>query len=208
VSPEMKKHVFLWPTVLAIILMAACAEQEDRSAELIQPQPARIPTQEMWASRIIITEAGHKQAILDYGHMIQYRGDERSYFDEGVQVDFFDREGRHASRLTANTGTYHQKDESVQGLGNVIVVSDSGYVMKTERLEYIAATEKIRSDTLVMMISPQLDTLWSVGFESNADLTHRVFYRPRIHFNRALETATSHSKEVASDSVQIERNQK
>lgn len=186
---------------LILSVCAGCAREESSDTSLIEAVPQRIPTQEMWKSRIIITKAGHKQAILDYGHMIQYQGEALSFFDQGVQVDFFDAEGRHASRLNAEAGTYHQKNESVQGLGNVVVVSDSGYVMKTERLEYIATAEKIRSDTLVMMVSPGLDTLWSVGFESNADLTQRIFYQPRIHFNRAVEIPQSSEHRSRTDST-------
>ena len=133
--------------------------------------------------------------------MVQYDREKISYFDQGVQVDFFNRDGAHASVLTAERGQYHQETEAVEGHGNVVVVSDSGYVMKTEKLNYDAQKEKIFSDTLVMVISPERDTLWSIGFESKADLSHRVFYQPRIAFNRHLDLGQGEKSPAKADTL-------
>ncbi|MCK5146400.1 LPS export ABC transporter periplasmic protein LptC [bacterium] len=184
--------------LLALIVPGCSKQQEPVETENTAQQ--RIVIQEIWDSHIIVTKAGDKQAILRYGHMVKYEGESQSYFDQGVQVDFFDNNGQHSSRLTADAGEYEEETEEVIGRGNVLVVSDSGFVMKTERIEYDAALEKIFSDTLVMMITPDSDTLWSIGFESNADLTHRIFFKPRIHFNRHIDI-TNLNENAKSENV-------
>ena len=189
-----------WLILLALSALLAGCGQKEATSEPVDGEVGRVPSQEMWQSRIIVTQAGHKQAILDYGHMVQYEGDKVSYFDQGVKVDFFNRDGAHASVLTAERGQYHQETEAVVGQGNVVVVSDSGYVMRTERLNYDATKETIFSDTLVMVVSPESDTLWSVGFESKADLSHRIFYRPRIAFNRHVDLGQAAQEPARADS--------
>ena len=88
----------------------------------------------------------------------------------------------------------------MEGHGNVVVVSDSGYVMKNRKAE-LRRRKKRRSFPipLVMVISPESDTLWSIGFESKADLTHRVFYRPRIAFNRHLDLGQAEKSSAKID---------
>ena len=99
-------------------------------------------------------------------------------FDGGVEVDFYDGEGNHNSHLTSDEGEYHEDTEDVIGLGNVVVVSDSGMTLRTEVLRWDNRLEKIRSDTMVMVTTQEHDTLYGVGFESEPDLSRWIILQP------------------------------
>jgi len=163
----------------------------------------RLPAQEGWHSELRLSIRGKLQAVVQYGHLVQYEDEKVVYFDQGVGVDFFDADGNHSSRLTAERGEYHEDTEDIFGMGNVVVLSDSGLTLKTERLRWDQRLEKIISDTTVMLTTEEHDTLYGVGFESNADLSRRVIHNPwgvtarHIDF-QALEDAAAESPEKDS----------
>jgi len=163
---------------LALALFLGCSETDEKDS-VGTDNKTRIAVQEGWDSRLILTRAGQRQAEVVYGHMVKYNDEAIVYFDESVNVDFYDKEGRHTSHLVADQGEYHEKSEDVYGIGNVTVVSDSGAILMTEVLRWDNKRGKILSDTNVMVITEKQDTLWGVGFESNSDLSRRVIRQAR-----------------------------
>lgn len=162
------------------------------------------PSQEGWNSDLFLTSAGHLQAVVRYGHMLKYDEKKLILFDEGVEVDFYDAEGSHASRLTSERGEYHETTEDVIGLGNVVVVSDSGVTLQTEVLRWDNGLMKILSDTVVTVITPDRDTLYGVGFESEPDLSRWIIRKPWGVSDRKVdveELETSFSKPSSADTV-------
>lgn len=167
---------------LTLILAAGfflCCSETDKKSSVVSNNKSKITVQEGWDSKLIISKAGHRQAEVLYGHMVKYKDEDIVFFNEGVNVDFFDKQGDHTSHLTADQGEYHEKSEDVYGIGNVVVVSDSGAMLMTEELRWDNKRGKILSDTNVVVVTEKSDTLWGVGFESNADLTRRVIRQAR-----------------------------
>ena len=198
---------------LALLCSIGCSRQ-DQEIVSTDPQKKEYPSQEGWNSQIYLSKAGRLQAVVRYGHMMKFDGLKVYQFDEGVVVDFYDDEGKHTSHLTSDKGEYHEATEDVIGRGNVVVVSDSGLTLRTDVLRWDNRKEKIISDTLVMLTTPDYDTLYGVGFESNADLTRRVIHRPWgvsdqsidfEEFEDALSERSSSDTVVQRDSVETER---
>ena len=208
------KHRFLCVCIAICAVFAVlngCRKQEE---DIVSTQEAgrEYPSQEGWDSEIYLSKAGRLQAVVRYGHMMKFDRKQIYMFDEGVEVDFFDKEGKHVSLLTANSGEYHESTEDVVGMGNVVVESDSGLTLRTEVLRWDNRRGKIISDTLVMLTTPQSDTLYGVGFESNADLSRRVIRKPwgvsdeRIDFKEIEESFSEESSRDTSavrDSTRI-----
>jgi LPS export ABC transporter protein LptC len=134
--------------------------------------------QEGWDSVLRVTNAGRLQAVVRYGHMKKYEKSHVVLLDEVVEVDFYNRSGRHTSHLISETGEYHEQTEDVVGIGNVVVNSDSGMTLRTDELRWDNRRGKIISDTVVMVITLQRDTLYGVGFESEPDLSRWIIEEP------------------------------
>jgi len=153
----------------------------------------KLPSQEGYDSELYITKAGVKQAVLHYGHMRKYDDERVVYFDEGIELDFYGKNGKHTSYVSAEKGKFYENTEDVVGKGNVIVVSDTGMTLYTEELRWVNELNKIFSDTLVMITTQDGDTLYGKGFESDPDLTKRVIYEPwgvsseRVEIDRIKE---------------------
>ncbi len=162
------------------MVQTGCGNKEKKtSSPVSRTSVTRFPSQEGWNSSITLTRAEKLQAVIRYGHMAQYEDAGMAYFDQGVSVDFYDTDGKHTSRLTSDRGEYHEGSEDVAGEGHVVVVSDTGIVLKTERLMWNNRTEKIITDDRVMVTDRQGDTVYGLGFESNSDLSHWVIKQPR-----------------------------
>ena len=175
----MNKACIFWELVLFVccLFWIFCSTQHEEKISSSN-EVNEYPSQEGWSSKLYLTTAGKLKAIVCYGHMKKYDKQKMIYFDQGVEVDFYDRNGNHTSHLVSEKGEYNETTEDVMGMGNVVVVSDSGVTLRTEILRWINRTEKIVSDTLVMVTTQNNDTLYGIGFESNADLTRRIIRKP------------------------------
>jgi LPS export ABC transporter protein LptC len=183
---KIRQHKLLLLPILGILVVSGCGEPHSDSSAPVEEQK-EFPSQEGWNSTYRISRAGRPQAVIRYGHMSQYDSRKTTYFDEGVIVDFFDETGRHSSKLTSDRGIYNIATNDVYGVGNVVVVSDTGVTLYTEKIRWDQTREKIISDTLVTVVTEDSDTLYGRGFESMPDLSKMVFKEIRGTTGKRLD---------------------
>ncbi|MDZ7267333.1 MAG: LPS export ABC transporter periplasmic protein LptC [candidate division KSB1 bacterium] len=158
----------LWLAICAAALLFAGCQSSPQTAT---PDKAfNGPDQEGWNSKVTVTNSGRITAIVQYGHMAKYSKDRRVLFDQGVMVDFYGRKGEHTSSLTSTRGILYENSNDVEALGNVVVVSDSGMTLRTEKLRWLNQRERIVSEEFVTITTARGDTLHGHGFESDATL--------------------------------------
>ncbi len=167
-------------------LLTGCSRDES-DVGLVNADQQLYPEQEGWESTLMLTKNGQNQAVVQYGHMVKYPEDETIYLDEGVEVDFYNADGLHTSNLKSQKAEYHDKTQDVKALGHVVVVSDSGVTLKSAELKWDSQIEKILSDSLVMLITEQQDTLFGKGFMAESDLSRRVIREPWGVTNRSID---------------------
>jgi len=165
------------PIFLAAVLVVICTG----CAEKIKPSvlggvaSASIPSQESWGSTVEFSDSGVTKAILKAGHIFAFDNSRQTFLDQGVHVDFFDSYGRHSSVLTSERGNVDEATNNLEATGNVVVTSDSGVVVVTNKLFWDNARQKIFSDAFVKITSPT-EQLQGQGFESDQNLkNYRIF---------------------------------
>ncbi|MBN1780258.1 LPS export ABC transporter periplasmic protein LptC [bacterium] len=167
---------------LIFLIWTAC-QREETVRHHAGPDPAEVksdvPDREGWDAMIRISTGGKLQAVIRYGHMVYYERKKTNFFDQGVQIDMFDKKGSHTTKLTADRGEYNESTQDIRVLDHVVVVSDTGLTLYTPVLKWDQALEKIISDTSVMITSVERDTVYGTSFESNADLTHYIIKNPK-----------------------------
>ena len=171
---------------LLIALMATTACQRSGVAKQRGQSKDMFPDQESWGSEVIITKEGHRVAQAISQRMIKYDQQNLAHLIGEVAVDFYSGEGRHVSRLFADSADVDFLTNNLSAFGNVTVFSDSGHVLQTETLTWRNEYDMISTNDSVMFASPQFDTLYGVGFESDVDLTHWKIYRPTGVTGRGL----------------------
>lgn len=137
-----------------------------------------IPDQEIWGGRIEITDDGRLQSLVNAGHIQLFEKKKWTLLDSGVVVDFFNNNGQHLSTLTSRRARVEEKTDLFVAQGNVVVVSDSGEVLKTERLYWNKDQRKITSDTLVVLTT-KLDSLRGYDFEADENLNSWRLKNPK-----------------------------
>ena len=144
------------------------------------------PDQESWISEVVISKEGRRVAQANSLRMIKYEKQNLANLLGEVKVDFYNADGRHVSRLFADSADVDFLTNNLSAFGNVSVISDSGFVLHTETLTWRNEYDMISTEDSVMFSSPELDTLYGIGFESDVDLTHWKIYRPSGVTGRGL----------------------
>lgn len=158
----------------ALLLSVGCAEKIKPSV-LGGVSSATLPSQESWNTTVTFTDSGIVKAILKAGHIAAFEASKQTQLDSGVHVDFFDEHGVHSSVLTSRTGKVDENTNNLEAIGNVVVVSDSGVVVETEKLFWDNQRQLIHSDEFVKITSPK-ENLQGHGFESDQNLkNYKIF---------------------------------
>jgi LPS export ABC transporter protein LptC len=164
--------------VQAVLIVAALAACEESGAK---------PTTTVQASD------SADQVLEGFSHYVTSEGVRRSrveadtaYFYESTQVTdlrrikvvFYDLKGLEGSTLTAQRGTYHWQDGSMEADGHVVVVTPDGRRLQTERLRYANAANTISTDQH-FSFDRGTEHLEGNSFKSDPDFKNVVTDRPR-----------------------------
>jgi LPS export ABC transporter protein LptC len=198
-----KHKIFVFLIVWAFVFVFC---SKDKSVEL-EENRENIPDQEMWDTHLKATKNGRLEAIVNFGHMVRYEGNEIALLDEGVIVDFFDARGEHSSTLTSLRGEFNDKTNDVKAMGNVIVVSDTGVTLHTEELFFDHKTEKVISNVDVMVTTNESDTLYGTSFISNTAFTEWQITNTRAVSHSSVDlSADRFKKQERPDSTNSVEN--
>lgn len=170
----------------------ACSDWQENESPSGNDQ--NIPNQEGWKSKAIFSTDGVVSAELQYEHMMRWDKWQLTTFNQGIQLDVYE-EGRHQMTLTADSGEIKSQTNSLLALGNVYIVSDSGITMRTQKIIWDDAKQKIFADGFVT-ITTEEDTLNGYEFESDRNLNHWKMKRAFGQSGREvdLRTGTIHSR--------------
>jgi LPS export ABC transporter protein LptC len=161
---------------LFFCLLIAC-EPVGESTEQSKIGVGRTPSQESWNTTIRINSVGKENVQARAAYSAHYDNPREILFIGDVKLDFFDQEGQHSSTMSADTGRVDDKRHLFTANGNVFVVSDSGMTLATSILYWNETREVIYTDQSIILTT-DADTLYGVGFESNANLTNWTIMQP------------------------------
>jgi LPS export ABC transporter protein LptC len=158
-----------------LVLLIGCSRVPDTATK--SDAGAEFPDQVIWEGQIEVVEKGDLQSVVKAGKISLFNKRKVTLLDSGVVVDFYNKAGSHTSRLTADSARVDDMQDLFVAQGNVVVTSDSGATLRTERLYWDRARRKIHSDTLVVLTT-EYDSLRGYRFEAEADLTTWQLQQP------------------------------
>ena len=92
-------------------------------------------------------------------------------FPEGMEVDFFENDSVHTSKLTANYGYFYNDSSLYKAQGNVIINNEKkGETLKTEELFWNTEEQTIYTEKKVR-IETKDEILEGVGLEAKEDFS-------------------------------------
>ena len=167
------------------VLMFSCKEKQTNDPA-VTGEKQDFPDQETWNATSSLTRAGKKVGIIQAGVIKKYREKSITLLSDSIQVDFFDKYGRHTSVLTSLGGKIFDRKQDMIAYGNVIVISDSGVTLNTDTLYWDNKRQKVIS-RIPVIFTTFADTLHGDSFESDPDLTNYQITNPRGLSNNKLD---------------------
>lgn len=164
----------LHPLMLWLFIIACSKLPETQMGE---SGTSRAPDQVVWNGRIEVIEGGKLKSVIQAGKISTYEKRKITELDSGVVVDFYNSRGIHSSQLTSRSARIEEITDLFMAQDSVVVVSDSGATLRSERLYWNRKARKIHSDTLVVMTTAY-DSLRGFDFEADEDLTSWSLQRP------------------------------
>jgi LPS export ABC transporter protein LptC len=160
--------------VLMLVLLCGCEERVKPS--LVPLTQSDMPSQESWRSRVIFTDSARVKAILWAGHIAVYANQRYTLLEDSIHVDFFNEQEQHTSVLTARRGKVNDVTRDFEAYDHVVVVSDSGTVLRTERLFWTNATRKVHTDAFVDIVSAT-EHIMGHGMQSDQGLKNYEIFK-------------------------------
>ena len=152
---------------LAALLLVSC---EERIKPSVLPLPSsEVPSQESWNSTVVFSDSARVRARLWSAHISAYADQRITILEESLRVDFYNDDQEHSSLLTARRGKVNDLTHDLEAYENVVVVSDSGTTLRTERLFWNNQTRKIHTDAFVDIVSSK-EHIMGHGMESDQGL--------------------------------------
>ena len=124
---------------------------------------------EMWNPRIIFTRTDKKMVEAKADKLYKQK-DESAILVGNVEIDFYNNMGNHMSILYAESARINERNNNLSAEGNVYIVSDSGYTLTTNKIDWDNNYKMIVAKDSVMFTNTKGDTLYGIGFESDSDL--------------------------------------
>ena len=92
-------------------------------------------------------------------------------FPKGMEVDFYEEDSTHSSKLTANYGYYYSEEKIYKASGNVIINNEEKEeTLKTEELFWEPEKQIIHTDKFVRIETPE-EILEGEGLEAKEDFS-------------------------------------
>ena len=163
-------------TAMVMLCALALSGCEEKVKPTVVPiASSELPSQESWNSTVVFSDSAHLKAVLWSGHISAFASRQVTELGDSVHVDFYNDQEQHTSVMTARRGVVHDATRDLEAYDNVVVVSDSGTVLRTERLFWNNLTRKVHTDAFVDITSPT-EHIMGHGMESDQGLkNYRIF---------------------------------
>ena len=162
-----------WRCVAAVLLAGAAAGCGQKRSLSPASNSGVLPDQEVSDFVLTETDQGIPQWTL-YAQYAATYSTRNTITARGIRVDFFNDQGVKNSTLTSREGEINQLTRDMTATGDVILQSQDGTRMSTQRLQFLNREQRIRTEDFVR-VERSGDVLTGVGFDSDPQLKHFEF---------------------------------
>lgn len=155
-----------------LLLLSGCTETGNYENIV----SGHVPDHEIWNAKISISRSGELNSRVYAAHLVKYDDTKDMFIKDSMRIDFFEN-GEHTSYLTADSGMVNERNEKIIAIGNVVMVTDSGFTAYADSLFWLNESDKVYTNGAIQIYSEQ-DTLYGTNFESDTKLENWIIYNP------------------------------
>ena len=125
--------------------------------------------QVMLGVRMLLTDRGVQRGELfaDTGYVF----DDQTRFElRKVRATFNTSTGTKDGVLSADRGTYNQREAKLEGFGNVVIVTTEGKRLTSPHMRFMQAANEVSSDSAFTLVEPGRNVS-GIGFRADPQLT-------------------------------------
>jgi LPS export ABC transporter protein LptC len=155
--------------VLVAGMFVSCSNDLDKVAaiELEADSPDRVTSQ----AEYLYTDSGRVRNRLRAGRIAEWINEpKRTEISEGLEVVFFDAEGRPGSTLTARRGQILPGQKRMEAYENVVFVNAKGERLETEQITWDQDSARVRTDKPVRIRRGE-DIIHGNGLDATEDFS-------------------------------------
>lgn len=174
------------PALIALqlcLFFIGCAKIESPVKE---SEKRDLPQQELYNATITFYQEDKLSGVLQAGRIRKYEKQSVILLDSSLIMDFYGTDGKHTSKVWADSGRTDEIRKDMVAMGRVIALSDSGMMLETSELRWDNRSRKIRSDTRCKFSTPT-DTVYGTGFISDEHLKNWSIEQPQGRTFREIE---------------------
>ncbi|MDA3886659.1 MAG: LPS export ABC transporter periplasmic protein LptC [Candidatus Delongbacteria bacterium] len=153
--------------VIFLAMLLSCSKQSEDTNKASKGPVGNLPENKIWNMDVMITNSGKLKAkfkggVVERDNLGNSKYSE-SHIDSGMTLLFFEDE-KQTGELISDRGAVNDLKGVFKALDNVVFKSTTGYVLYTDTLTWLRKEAIISTDSPVMMIKNEKDTLYGDGF--------------------------------------------
>ena len=152
-----------------VVALAACREKGTAPPVKRGHTMADSAEQVMLDVRALLTDHG-----VQRGEMFAdtaYVFDDQTRFElRKVRATFNTSTGTKDGVLSADRGTYNQRESKLEGFGNVVIVTTEGKRLTSPHMRYMQVVNEVSSDSAFTLVEPGRNVS-GIGFRADPQLT-------------------------------------
>lgn len=143
------------------LVLAGCNRYEAPPG--VADTTATAPTREAWGVHLTVSDADRLRVRLEAPYMATFDADTLVHVLSAdtsggrVRADLYDDAGRPTADLTADSLRYYEQERRFTALGNVLVVTEEGRRLETQRLTWLEAERTVSAPGFVHIVTPDED---------------------------------------------------
>jgi LPS export ABC transporter protein LptC len=166
---------FCFITFVLSLLLSSCSSDKIEPPKTDISTSDSIPSQISFHTIVTFSDSGKIKAVLNAGMIRVYSKYAYTLIDSGAKVDFY-KDGVLSSTLTGERGKIFDNTKDVEVYDNVVLVSNEGSKLTTNKLYWVNQTQRIKSSEYVH-IQTKTDDIKGYGFEADQNLKNYVIYK-------------------------------
>ena len=156
-----------------LIAIIACKPNSEINSKSINKN---IYDNEIFNPKINIFQDKHLAVSSNSDRLIKDDGKDAILIGNVVS-DFFNEEGGHITTLYSDSAIVENISNNLKAFGNVTVVSDSGFTLKSNQILWNNQYKLITSEDSILLTDKSNNKIRGVGFESDIDLTNYKIFK-------------------------------
>ena len=160
-------------SLFLFLFLLSC--ESDSNLDL-DAEPSQIYDNEIKNPKINIYQQ-HNMVIQSTSNKLFKNDGEDATLVGDVMAKFFNDDGNYISTLYSDSAIVENISNNLRAYGNVKVISDSGYTLLSDQINWDNQYKLITSKDSVTLTDKSNTTVMGVGFESDMDLTNYKIFK-------------------------------